>query len=151
MSNADRASSKHRSRASPEVFVLKGLPGSGKSTWAKEQVRASGGRMKRINKDDLRAMLDDGEFSPANERFVVKLRDTLVLAALAAGYSIIVDDTNFDPYHERRIRELAGTRARVTVRFFDVPLDECIRRDALRAHPVGETVIREMAERWIRR
>lgn len=132
-----------------EVVILKGLPGSGKSTWAKEQVRAGGGRVKRINKDDLRAMIDDGTFSPDNERFIVLARDTLLMAALTAGFSVIIDDTNLDPFHERRIRELTGARARVTVRTFDVSLEECIRRDALRPVPVGEAVIREMAREWL--
>lgn len=38
--------------------MLKGLPASGKSTYAKELVLKSPGKYKRINKDDLRAMVD---------------------------------------------------------------------------------------------
>lgn len=132
-----------------QVIILKGLPGSGKSTWAREQLLASKGRIKRINKDDLRAMLDAGEWSATNERFVVQARDTLLMAALTAGYDVIIDDTNLDPFHERRIRQLTGSRADVSVRFFDIPIEECIRRDALRPFPVGETVIREMARQWL--
>jgi len=41
------------------VTILKGLPGSGKTTWAKEQIAKSPGNYKRINKDDLREMLDN--------------------------------------------------------------------------------------------
>lgn len=45
---------------SKRVIILKGLPGSGKSTWAKEQLEKYPGRYKRICKDDLRAMLASG-------------------------------------------------------------------------------------------
>lgn len=40
----------------PKLLVLKGLPASGKSTYAKELVNKG---WKRVNKDDLRAMIDD--------------------------------------------------------------------------------------------
>lgn len=49
-----------------KVIVLKGLPASGKSTWAKNLVLKDS-TYKRINKDDLRAMLDASKFSKENE------------------------------------------------------------------------------------
>ena len=39
-----------------KVILLKGLPASGKSTWAKAVVEQGKGQYKRINKDDLRAI-----------------------------------------------------------------------------------------------
>lgn len=133
-----------------KVIICKGLPAAGKSTWAREFVRQHTGQWKRINKDDLRAMLDDGHWSKANEKFVLRARDLLLVAALEAGKNVIIDDTNFEPAHERRIRELAHGRAEVEVRTFEVPLDEAIRRDRERPKPVGERVIREMHERWLK-
>jgi len=53
-----------------KVLILKGLPASGKSTYAKELVAK--GNWKRINKDDLRAMLDCSKWSKANEKFVLQ-------------------------------------------------------------------------------
>lgn len=133
-----------------EVIILKGLPGSGKSTWAKAFVLQSAGQYKRINKDDLRDMLDAGQWSARNEKFILRARDGLIRAALDAGRSVIVDDTNLAPEHEARIRELAGDGVPVSVRFFDTPLEECIRRDAGRPKPVGERVIREMYDQFLR-
>lgn len=129
--------------------MLRGLPASGKSTWAKEQVRKHPGRYKRINKDDLRDMLDAGEWSDQNERFVLKARDRLILAALESGRDVIVDDTNLNPVHEREIRDLVKGRATVEVKSFDVEVEEAIRRDHDRARSVGEAVIREMHDRWL--
>lgn len=132
-----------------EVIVLKGLPASGKSTWARAQVRQFPGRFKRVNKDDLRDMLDDGEWSEANERFIVRARDRLIVAAIDAGHDVIVDDTNLNPEHERAIRKLVEGRAEVVVREFEVTVEEAIKRDHERARSVGEQVIRDMHQRWL--
>ena len=77
---------------SKKIIILKGLPASGKSTWAKEQVEKSQGGCKRVNKDDLRTMIDDGKFSKGNEKFVVQIRNNLIVEALKAGKHVIVDD-----------------------------------------------------------
>jgi tRNA uridine 5-carbamoylmethylation protein Kti12 len=126
------------------VILTKGLPGSGKTTWAKRVIAESPGAYKRVNKDELRVMLDAGRWSPGNERFVEAVRDQIILAAVDAGRHVIVDDTNLDPRHETHIRRLVDGRAEVVVEDFDVPLDECIRRDGERPDPVGERVIRQM-------
>ena len=131
------------------VIILKGLPGSGKSTWARDLIAREPERYKRVNKDELRAMLDGGRWSETSERFIVRARDLLINAALQAGRSVIVDDTNLDPAHEARIRDLVAGRADIEIRFFDVDLEECIQRDSQRPKPVGAAVIREMHARYL--
>jgi len=132
------------------LIMLKGLPASGKSTWAKEQIDQYPGRFKRVNKDDLRAMLDNSRWSKANEKFVLKVRDFIVSEALNEGYSVIVDDTNLHPRHEQRLREIAKEKgARFEVKeFLDVPIEECIKRDLTRPNSVGSAVIKQMAHRY---
>ena len=49
-----------------KLIMTKGLPASGKSTWAKQYLDDNPGT-KRVNKDDLRAMLDNGKWSKRNE------------------------------------------------------------------------------------
>ena len=132
------------------VIILKGLPASGKSTWAEQQVKAQPNKYKRITKDQLRLMLDAGQWSSKNEKFVERARDQLILLALQEGKIPIVDDTNFSPQHEQRIRELVGDRAEVEVKFFDVDVEECIRRDDKRPNKVGEKVIRDMYNKYLR-
>jgi len=128
------------------VTLLKGLPASGKSTRARELVALSGGKTKRVNKDDLRAMVDD-KFSKDKEKFILSLRDAAITSALSSGYSVIVDDTNLHPKHEQHIRELVHPiEVLVDDSFLLVPMRECIRRDALRTNPVGKEVIRRMAK-----
>ena len=130
---------------SKHVIILKGLPASGKSTWAREQVEQYPGRYKIISKDSLRAMLDCGKWSKGNEQFILKTRNMLILLALEEGYHVLVDDTNLHPKHLEAIRELVKGKAEVEVKdFTDVPLETCIERDRHRPNYVGEQVIRRM-------
>lgn len=132
----------------PNVIILRGLPGSGKSTWA-AQYLARHPRTARINRDTLREMLHGGAWSAGNESLIVRARDVLITQALMLGWSVVVDDTNLQDYHLVAIRTLASVfGAGVEIVTMDTPLEECIRRDALRPQPVGEVVIRQMAERW---
>lgn len=134
-----------------KVILTKGLPGSGKSTWAKLQLREHPDKYKIVCKDDLRAMLDNGHWSKTNEKFVLKMRDLLILEAIDAGYSVIVSDTNLVQKHEQAIRALVDGMAIVEINdeFLSVPLDECIARDLQRPNSVGETVIRRMYNQFV--
>jgi len=132
-----------------EVIILKGLPGSGKSTWAKKKMQDNPGKYKSVNKDALRDMLDSGQFSKDNESFVTKVRNFIIFAALEQGKNVIVDDTNFNPIHKKKIRDLAHGYAVVKIKEFNVDVDECIRRDAVRENSVGEKVIRSMYNKYV--
>jgi predicted kinase len=133
-----------------KVIILKGLPASGKSTWAKRLIDENPGRYKRVNKDDLRAMLDNGRWSKGNESLVLKIRDGIILAALMDGKSVIVDDTNLAPKHEEHIRELVKGKADVETKFFEATVKECIERDLKRPVSVGERVIRGMYDQFLK-
>jgi len=95
-----------------KVIILKGLPASGKSTWAKEfldnnMFATKGSGWMRINKDDLRAMMHNSKWSKGNEKQILIIRDAAIRSALANGYNVIVDDTNFAPQHIETITKIA--------------------------------------------
>ena len=128
--------------------MLKGLPASGKSTYAKEL--ADKGWV-RVSKDDLRAMLNNSKWSKRNERRVIQLRDKIVFDALASNENVVVDDTNFAPIHEQELSRIARELgADFEVRFFDTPLEVCIKRDAKRANGVGKDVIMQMYNQYLK-
>jgi predicted kinase len=134
------------------LTMTKGLPGSGKTTWAREQVlKAIPGSVVIVCKDDLRAMLHADRWHGKNERQVVKARDALVELFLLQGISVIVADTNLNPAHEERLARMAETRgARFFVKdFTDVRLNTCISRDLKREKSVGEKVIRDMYAKYL--
>jgi predicted kinase len=132
----------------PTLVITRGLPASGKTTWAKEQPD-----LVRVNRDDLRRMLHGGIRGGRAELQVTVAHRAAVEALLRAGTSVVCDDTNL---RSRVVRELAEVAMRCgatwEVRdFTDVPLEECLRRDALRegdAH-VGEEMIRGMHQRYL--
>lgn len=133
--------------------MTKGLPASGKSTWAKDKVEKSGGKIKRVNKDDIRAMVDAGKWSKEREKEVLSVRDTLIERWLMNGYDVIVDDTNLSPKHENRLRYIAEHHEAnfiIEDSFLHVPLRTCIERDLSRgSDSVGKDVITHMYYQYI--
>lgn len=134
-----------------KVIMLRGLPGSGKSTYAKKLLDENPNSYKRINRDELRAMFDNGHFSKGNEQFVKQVRDMLIIKALEAGKNVIVDDTNLSETNSVRIRQLVQEfnkthQDNVTVEVveMDTSLEDCIARDAKREKPVGSQHISRM-------
>ena len=130
------------------LYFLRGLPASGKTTWAKTRLTAlnSGGKIQaiRTNKDEIRARLRRKGVN--SESRVIRRETELVTKALKAGLDVIIDNTHFNPIHEWRYRDLAkeyGHQFEI-VTFTDVPLEECIRRDQKRRNSVGGDVIRNM-------
>ena len=84
-----------------EILLTKGCPASGKSTFAKKLVEQ--GSHVRVNKDDLRSMLHNSVYSESNEKFVLSMRDFAVEECLKKNLSVVVDDTNFDGQHFKRM------------------------------------------------
>ena len=148
MSNTNKTTGFHlQTSRLPTVYILCGLPGSAKSTWAKKHVLDNPGT-KRTNKDDLRLMIDAGQWSNGNEQFILGIRDEIIKEAIRQKKDIIVDDTHCHPKHEQHIETLIGNRAKIVFMFFDVSPEECITRDMQRPNPVGKKVILGMVNGW---
>ena len=130
------------------LYFLRGLPASGKTTWAKRKLATLnlGGKIRavRTNKDEIRARLRAKGVNSENK--VIRRETELVTKALKAGLDVIIDNTHFKPIYEWQYRDLAkeyGHKFEI-VSFTDVPLEECIRRDQERRNCVGGNVIRTM-------
>lgn len=137
-----------------KLIMLKGLPGSGKSTWAKEFV-AQNPNWVRVNKDSLREMM--ASYRPGkDEALILGWRDHFVMRALLSDRSVIVDDTNFHLKHEIRLKDVARqaqNHLNEPVGFetltFGTPLEQCIKNDLKRPNSVGEKVIRKMHKEFL--
>lgn len=125
-----------------KLILTKGLPASGKTTWAKEYIQKYP-ETANLCKDDLRLQLSS---TNKREKRIIKVRDLLTEHYFEQGYSVIWSDTNLNPVHLRRATELAKQyQAELSVKdFTDVSLTECICRDLLRSNSVGQQAIEQM-------
>lgn len=132
------------------LIVTRGLPASGKTTFARKLQPG----VVRVNRDDLRRMLH-GErlFTQWAEGQVTVVQRAQVEALLRAHADVCVDDTNL---RSRTVRDWAQLAARFGATFelhdfTDVPVEECVRRDAERPEQdrVGEDAIRRLHDRYL--
>jgi len=131
----------------PRLIVLRGLPGSGKSTWARTYLAAHPEAV-RINRDELHILLHGARprDGGGNETITARARDALIVQALTMGRTAISDDTNLREYHIQHFQALAAPfGAPIEIVVMQTSIEECIRRDAQRPKPVGERRIRQMA------
>lgn len=138
-----------------DFYITRGLPGCGKSSWAKLIVgRYPPGQAIRVNRDLIRENLHFSRWSKEAEVLTVQARNTFLRVAMAADVqAIISDDTNLDPSVVKELTELAVDYGyRVTIKdFADVPLAVCIDRDAGRTGTarVGSKVILDMYNKYL--
>lgn len=142
----------------PNIILLKGLPASGKTTWATQYVVKTGNTV-RVNKDNLRAMLYEGEWTGKREKFVLAVRDSIIWDAMLANQNVIVDDTNLHPKHQERIQQLVQdfnknlTKGQYILQikddFLKTTPQECVERDKNRLNQVGSSVIWDMYRRYV--
>lgn len=125
--------------------MLVGLPASGKSTWAANQTAPV------LSSDTTRALLCGDETNQSINRLVFStMREVLKRRVEAGAAETVIDSTALSPRERRcwiRLAELHDCDAEAV--FFDVPLEECLRRNALRARQVPEEVLRRMSARLI--
>jgi predicted kinase len=137
-----------------KLIITRGLSGSGKTTWAKDFCAGDPGFRVRVNRDDLRGMLFGGYVhGHAFEQMVTRIQQDSIRGLLQAGRTVVADDTNLALKHARQFSKLAfeeGAEFDVIDHFLQVPLEECIARDAARPAEkrVGADVIRNQYQRF---
>jgi len=138
------------------VLILRGLPASGKSTFARKLLDEKRGMWKRLNKDELRAMLDNSHHTNYNEKFVEKVRDIMLFEALKAGHHVVIDDTNLSDRPVERITQVVekyrkdtGEEVRIEIKEMNTTLEESLARDEVREKKVGREVIMKMYKQHV--
>jgi predicted kinase len=123
------------------LIVLVGLPGSGKSTWAKSNA------LPVLSSDEIRNLLAD---DPTNQNIHHKVFATLrylLRQRLELRRPVTcIDATNLTPKERRpyvRIGEAYGCEVEAV--FFDVPLTVCHARNAARSRVVPAEALEKMA------
>ena len=113
------------------LTILRGIPASGKSTYAKQLVKEDS-EVLRVNKDDIRAMFSQ-QYSHELEMDVRGEEQDIVESLIIKGYDVVVDDTNLQQRDIDRFKDLAElhnyTMKLVT---FGTAMELCIARNNLR-------------------
>lgn len=147
-----------------KIILTRGIQGSGKSTWARKWIEEDPINRVRINNDDIRNML--GKYwVTEREPLVSEIKQNIVTNAMQRGYDIVIDNMNLNPKEiklwENIVNEnnnfisknniqtaLVQWKYEIEFKDFFIPLEECIRRDAMRPNPIGEKVIRDTWRRY---
>lgn len=133
-----------------KLIICRGIQGSGKSTWAKQWCHEDPENRIRFNNDDVRNMLGD-YWVPNREKVVTATYNTVLAYSMEKGYNIVVDNMNLNPKTcaelEKMVKDFNENytydwKYEVEYKDFFIPVDECIRRDAMRPNPIGEKVIK---------
>lgn len=116
-----------------KFIICRGLPASGKTTWAKEWVMKDPEHRVRINQDDIRSML--GKYwVPAREPVVSAIQQEAILAAMNFGVDIVIDNTNLNKKVVDDYIKVANKFKYIVEYedFFNISLEECLRRNVIR-------------------
>lgn len=148
-----------------KLIITRGLPGSGKSTWADIYATRSENydTTRVVTLDDIRKALDL-RHQNGDEPIAQSVRDFLIRRFLEKGYTVISADTNLN---EGVVNRLYNIAANVTAQlsldtpieveeqdFRDVPLATCLERNkrrwAMGDCKVPDEAIRQMHERYLK-
>lgn len=142
-----------------KVIFTQGLSGSGKTTWANSQVKQSN-KIVNINRDDLRKMFYHQYKYESNsksaEKFIISIRNKLLIEALNEGKSVILSDTNLNPKSIEKVKILVNENFKDTKilfeikSFLDIPIETCIKNDLMRAESVGAHVIKKQYKDYLK-
>ena len=127
-----------------KLIITRGIPASGKSTWAKQWVLEDPEHRVRINRDDIRLML--GKYwVPSREKLVQEIQFDAIVESLCRKFDVVIDNTNLDKKVLEKFDRLIKTFEDYEIEykdFFDTPLSVCIERDKNRDVQITEKVIK---------
>lgn len=132
----------------PTLYILIGVPGSGKSTYAEELYEKSERGIALVSSDQLRKSLYGNESCQDNPKKVFTLAHKIVVDQLEHGFDVIFDATNIYAKDRMDLIRKVCFEVKKEVRFvaiyFDTPIETCIARQNLRERKVPIKVIEKM-------
>ncbi len=136
-----------------KLIILRGLPGSGKTTWCKEYIKENLDTF-RVSRDDIRSMLTPVfKHGAANQELLVSdIENQTIKGILESGYSCIVDATNFRGIgrFSDLVSQIEDPNIKIEIKEFDTDIKTCIQRDQQRENPVGKEVIERMYNKYMK-
>jgi predicted kinase len=130
------------------LILLVGLPGSGKTTYAKNLIE-NDASIVWLSSDKIRQELYGDESIQGDANKVFTLMQSRARDNLLQGRTVIYDATNVNRKSRKSAIALTkGTGATVEAHIVWCPYEDCINRDLSRDRTVGEEVIHKFLYRW---
>jgi len=137
-----------------KIVLTRGIPASGKTTFARRWVEEDPENRVRINMDDIRNMLGP-YWVPNREKLVRAIKEESLWSAMIFHKDIILDNMNLNLHELSYVHQAIETLIKsegytYIIEFIDfkTPLDVCIDRDSKREHSIGEQVITEIYNKY---
>ncbi|MGA2974754.1 MAG: AAA family ATPase [Spirochaetia bacterium] len=137
-----------------DIVLVCGLPGSGKSHFARTHFLQSG--RKRVNRKEIRRLLfemttfgqkwSEKEFA-SNDEFLVKhVERKIIEHLLQAKQKLLIDNTNISTESRKQYLTIAHqTGKSIGAIFLDTPIIRCLERNRSREDAIPERVISNLA------
>ncbi|MBX7218475.1 MAG: AAA family ATPase [Blastocatellia bacterium] len=147
----DVISGQEEMQSQPVLFVVSGIPGSGKSTWIETQLAAKDNQVVCVSTDELRASLLGDAKDQSRNAEIFALAYRAVRQQLRQGCSVVFDATGILRKHRSVAWRIATTcHARRVAVVFDTPLQIALARNQNRARTVPDEVVTRFFLQWQR-
>lgn len=131
----------------PKLIILCGIPGSGKTTYAKQYIE-NNDKTIHLSSDAIRKELYGDESVQGNPGEVFSMMQKRAIGALNDGYNVLYDATNITRKDRSGIIGVCPKFVKIEAHIIWAPIEVCIRRDAERDRTVGKDVIDRMLKRF---
>lgn len=130
-----------------KLILLVGVPGSGKTTYAKNYISKNYNTIHLLS-DKIREELWGNEATQGDNNKVFSLMQSRAIDALNNGQNVIYDATNITRKDRAYIIDICPKFVKVEAHIIWAPIETCIERDANRGRTVGKAVIDKMLKKF---
>lgn len=131
----------------PKLIMLVGMPGSGKTTYAKKYIEEHEHTI-HLSSDLIRKELYGDESVQGDPGEVFSLMQSRAIEALNNGQNVVYDATNVTRKDRAGVIALCHKFVSIEAHVIWAPIETCIERDAKRERTVGKAVIDKMLRRF---
>lgn len=131
----------------PKLILLVGIPGSGKTTYAKQYVDEHSNTI-YLSSDSIRKELWGNEATQGDNNEVFSLMQKRAVDALNNWQNVVYDATNVTRKDRAPIINACPKFTKIECHVIWAPIETCIERDAARERSVGKEVINRMLKRF---